>query len=152
VGGAIAPSRLHGDSKIDFCDRMTGAAACNGLRYEGGRHRGRRRRGMKQPVWQIAACELQDIMQFVTVKYRVEGPLRGVTTFGVCVACASRILVVSRSMVALEEITAAVTRVAKRDLRPGLLEPSDRSWPRARQRPCRAHAISASSKSPVEKP
>jgi hypothetical protein len=45
--------------------------------------------GMKQPVVQFAACELHDIMQFVTVEVTgVESPVKGGVTFGV-VACAS---------------------------------------------------------------
>ncbi len=45
--------------------------------------------GMKQPVWQFAACELHDIMQFVTVEViGVESPVKGGVTFGVA-ACAS---------------------------------------------------------------
>ena len=40
--------------------------------------------GMKQPVWQFAACELHDIMQFVTVEVTgVESPWKGGVTFGV---------------------------------------------------------------------
>jgi hypothetical protein len=45
--------------------------------------------GMTQPVWQFAARELHDIMQFVTVEViGVESPWKGGVTFGV-VACAS---------------------------------------------------------------
>jgi len=45
--------------------------------------------GMTQPVWQFAACELHDIMEFVTVEVTgVESPWKGGVTFGV-VACAS---------------------------------------------------------------
>jgi hypothetical protein len=45
--------------------------------------------GLKQPVWQFAACELHDIMQLVTVEViGVESPTKGGVTFGV-VACAS---------------------------------------------------------------
>jgi hypothetical protein len=45
--------------------------------------------GMTQLVWQFAACELHDIMQFVTVEViGVESPTGGLTTFGVEV-CAS---------------------------------------------------------------
>jgi hypothetical protein len=45
--------------------------------------------GIRHVVWQEAACELHDIMQFVTVEVGVETPWEGgVTTFGV-VACAS---------------------------------------------------------------
>ncbi len=40
--------------------------------------------GIKQPVWQFAACELHDIMQFVTVEVTgVESPVKGGVTFGV---------------------------------------------------------------------
>jgi hypothetical protein len=40
--------------------------------------------GIKQPVWQFAACELHDIMQFVTVEVTgVESPWKGGVTFGV---------------------------------------------------------------------
>ena len=40
--------------------------------------------GMKQPVWQFAACELHDIMQFVTVEVTgVESPWKGGVTLGV---------------------------------------------------------------------
>jgi hypothetical protein len=47
--------------------------------------------GMTQLVWQFAASELHDIMQFVTVEViGVESPVKGAATFGV-VACASRI-------------------------------------------------------------
>ena len=45
--------------------------------------------GMTQPVWQFAACELHNIMQFVTVEVTgVESPTKGGVTFGV-VACAT---------------------------------------------------------------
>src|SRR4029077_6140338 len=48
--------------------------------------------GMTQPVWQFAACELHNIMQFVTVEVTgVESPTKGGVTFGV-VACASTAL------------------------------------------------------------
>lgn len=44
--------------------------------------------GTKQPAWQFAARELQDIMQLVVVEVRgVESPWLGETTFGV-VVCA----------------------------------------------------------------
>ena len=44
---------------------------------------------MTQAVWQFAACELHDIMQFVTLEVTgVESPWKGGVTFGV-VACAS---------------------------------------------------------------
>jgi hypothetical protein len=34
--------------------------------------------GMKQPLWQFAACELHDIMQFVTVEVTgVDSPVKG---------------------------------------------------------------------------
>jgi hypothetical protein len=40
--------------------------------------------GMRQPVWQLAACELHNIMQFVTVEVTgVERPWKGAVTFGV---------------------------------------------------------------------
>jgi len=40
--------------------------------------------GMRQPVWQFAARELHDIMQFVTVEViGVESPWKGGVTFGV---------------------------------------------------------------------
>jgi len=45
--------------------------------------------GMTQPVWQLAAWELHDIMQFVTVEVTGElSPCKGGVTFGT-VACAS---------------------------------------------------------------
>ena len=44
--------------------------------------------GTKQPVWQFAARELQDIMQLVVVEVSgVDSPVVGATTFGV-VVCA----------------------------------------------------------------
>ena len=44
---------------------------------------------MTQLVWQFADCELQDIMQFVTVEVTgVESPESGGLTFG-SVACAN---------------------------------------------------------------
>jgi hypothetical protein len=40
--------------------------------------------GITQLVWQFAACELHDIMQFVTVEVTgVESPWKGTATFGV---------------------------------------------------------------------
>jgi hypothetical protein len=47
--------------------------------------------GMTQPVWQFAACELHNIMQFVTVEVMgVESPTKGGVTFGgVVAACPS---------------------------------------------------------------
>jgi hypothetical protein len=48
--------------------------------------------GMTQPIWQFAARELHDIIQFVTVEViGVESPCKGGVTFGV-VACASATL------------------------------------------------------------
>ena len=45
--------------------------------------------GKTQRVWQFADCELQDIMQFVTVELTgVESPWKGVATFGVVAVCA----------------------------------------------------------------
>jgi hypothetical protein len=58
--------------------------------------------GMTQLVWQFAASELHDIMQFVTVEVTWLGsPGRGLTTFGV-VACASRICSSAEAWCALE--------------------------------------------------
>jgi hypothetical protein len=46
--------------------------------------------GKTQRVWQFADCELQDIMQFVTVEVTgVESPTKGGTTFGVVAVCAN---------------------------------------------------------------
>jgi hypothetical protein len=51
--------------------------------------RGTRGVGRTQLVWQFADCELQDIMQFVTVEVTgVESPTKGGTTFGVVAVCA----------------------------------------------------------------
>jgi hypothetical protein len=58
--------------------------------------------GMTQLVWQFAASELHDIMQFVTVEVTGdESPVKGVATFGV-VACASRICSSAEAWCALE--------------------------------------------------
>jgi hypothetical protein len=63
--------------------------------------------GMKQLVWQFAACELHDIMQFVTVEVTgVESPWKGGVTFGV-VACASA------TSCAPKQIAAATTRIGR---------------------------------------
>jgi len=53
-------------------------ASCRAVASAGGDE------GMRQPVWQIAARELHDIMQFVTVEVTgVESPWKGGVTFGV---------------------------------------------------------------------
>ena len=46
--------------------------------------------GKTHRVWQFADCELQDIMQFVTVEVRgVDSPCKGGMTFGVVAVCAN---------------------------------------------------------------
>ena len=46
--------------------------------------------GKTQRVWQFADCELQVIMQFVTVEVTgVDSPVKGGTTFGVVAVCAN---------------------------------------------------------------
>jgi hypothetical protein len=46
--------------------------------------------GKTQRVWQFADCELQDIMQFVTVEVTgVESPCKGGVTLGVVAVCAN---------------------------------------------------------------
>ena len=46
--------------------------------------------GTTQAVWQVAACELQVIMQVVVVEVSgVESPVKGVVTFGVVEVCAN---------------------------------------------------------------
>jgi hypothetical protein len=68
--------------------------------------------GMTQPVWQFAACELHNIMQFVTVEVTgVESPTKGGVTFGV-VACAST------ALFAPKQNPAAVSRMAKPRMTP----------------------------------
>jgi len=63
--------------------------------------------GKTQRVWQFADCELQDIMQFVTVEVTgVESPVKGGTTFGVVAVCADT------PLCALGQIAAAATRIA----------------------------------------
>ena len=69
--------------------------------------RGTRGVGRTQLVWQFADCELQDIMQFVTVEVTgVESPTKGGTTFGVVAVWANT------TSCALEQIAAAATRIA----------------------------------------
>ncbi len=68
--------------------------------------------GITQLVWQFAARELHDIMQFVTVERTgVESPCKGGVTFGV-VACASA------TSCAPKEIVAAAIRIAKTHMTP----------------------------------
>jgi hypothetical protein len=68
--------------------------------------------GMKHAVRQFAACELQFIMQLVTVDViGVESPGVGVTTFGV--ACASWINSSAEAWFALQQIVAAKTIIAR---------------------------------------
>jgi hypothetical protein len=59
--------------------------------------------GMRQLVWQFAACELHDIMQFVTVE---------VTWLGSPV-CASRSFPSAKAPGVLEQTAAATTRIAR---------------------------------------
>ena len=67
--------------------------------------------GMKHAVRQFAACELQFIMQLVTVDViGVESPGVGVTTFGV--ACASWINSSAEAWYALQQIVAAKKIIA----------------------------------------
>jgi hypothetical protein len=68
--------------------------------------------GIKHPVRQFAACELQLIMQLVTVEViGVESPCVTGATFGV-VACASRTISSAEAWCTLPWIAAAATMIA----------------------------------------